>query len=286
MSIAVTVKVHDGIVLASDSASTVIGSSPQGAEGVMNVYNHADKIFNLCKGLPVGMSTFGIGAIGEQSMAALAKDLRVRFSSEGEWGLDSKSYTMEDIANRVYEFFYKENYMEIYADAEKQQTLVFYVCGYSGKGSGSEVWEIRIHKGECDGPQILRSTSETGANWGGEGEAVSRLIKGVPPSFRQALNSLGVPKEQIDPAMSKIGSMLEAPLVIPAMPIQDAIDLAYFLVDTTIKFVRFLPGAPTVGGEIDLAVITKHEGFKWVRRKHYYDLSVNPDLLLRTKNHG
>jgi hypothetical protein len=60
------------------------------------------------------------------------------------------------------------------------------------------------------------------------------------------------------------------------MPIQDAIDLAHFLVDATIQFVRFSPGSPTVGGPIEIATITKHEGFKWVARKHYFESRLNP----------
>ena len=63
-----------------------------------------------------------------------------------------------------------------------------------------------------------------------------------------------------------------------ATTIQDAIDLAAFFVDLTIKFSRFAPGAPTVGGPVEVAVITKHEGFKWVRRKHYYTAEYNPPL--------
>ena len=60
------------------------------------------------------------------------------------------------------------------------------------------------------------------------------------------------------------------------MPIQDAIDLAEFLVDLTIKYVRFSAGAQTVGGPIEIAAITKHEKFKWIHRKHYYDADLNP----------
>lgn len=71
-------------------------------------------------------------------------------------------------------------------------------------------------------------------------------------------------------------SALQAPLIAPPMPIQDAIDLAEFLVDLTIKFSRFMPGASTVGGPIDIAAITKHEGFRWIKRKHYYSVAVNP----------
>ncbi len=70
---------------------------------------------------------------------------------------------------------------------------------------------------------------------------------------------------------------MHVPLVEAPMPIQDAIDLAEFLVHTTVGFTRFKRGAPTVGGPIESAAITKHEGFKWVRRKHYFDRSLNPE---------
>lgn len=36
------------------------------------------------------------------------------------------------------------------------------------------------------------------------------------------------------------------------------------------------PDAVTVGGELDVATVTKHEGFKWINRKHYYSRELNP----------
>jgi hypothetical protein len=77
--------------------------------------------------------------------------------------------------------------------------------------------------------------------------------------------------------MQSVRNDLIMPFVVEAMPIQDAIDLARFLVDTTINFVKFSPGAPTVGGPIDIATITKHEDFKWISRKLYYNINLNQD---------
>jgi hypothetical protein len=69
-------------------------------------------------------------------------------------------------------------------------------------------------------------------------------------------------------------------VVISAMPVQDAIDLARFLVETTIGFVRFsLTMQPkAVGGSVEIAAITKHEGFQWVQRRHFYPASLNPPI--------
>ena len=59
------------------------------------------------------------------------------------------------------------------------------------------------------------------------------------------------------------------------MPIQDAIDLARFLAETAAKFTLFSLRAATVGGPIEVAAITKHEGFKWINRKHFFDQHFN-----------
>jgi hypothetical protein len=65
------------------------------------------------------------------------------------------------------------------------------------------------------------------------------------------------------------------PVVHATMPIQDAIDLVHYLIDVTCGFVRFAPGTATVAEPIDSAAITKHEGYRWVRRKHYYKQELN-----------
>lgn len=39
----------------------------------------------------------------------------------------------------------------------------------------------------------------------------------------------------------------------------------------------------TVGGPVDVAVITKGDGFVWMRRKHYFDPSLNPRVIERYK---
>lgn len=35
----------------------------------------------------------------------------------------------------------------------------------------------------------------------------------------------------------------------------------------------------TVGGPIDVAIISKHDGFIWMKRKHYFDLKYNPQYV-------
>lgn len=51
-----------------------------------------------------------------------------------------------------------------------------------------------------------------------------------------------------------------------AMPVQDAVDYALHLIRTTIDTLRFEPRFPSVGGPIDVLVVTP-DGVRWVQRK-------------------
>ena len=54
MSVAVLVSVHDGMVLAADSASTLMLQTGPNVAGVGKIYENANKVFNLVKGHRLG----------------------------------------------------------------------------------------------------------------------------------------------------------------------------------------------------------------------------------------
>jgi hypothetical protein len=286
VTIALVVKVNDGYVLASDSATTVGGSTPQGQMTVVNIYNNANKIFNLRKGLPISAMTYNLGNIGPASISTLAKDLRSRFSGKSvdhgdEWKLQRHNYTMSDVVDRFKEFFYDEHYKP-FADAntangEDTALLGLVVGGYSAGADQPKVYQFELTPNGCTGPTPILA-DDTGAAWFAQGEAVTRLLKGVSGFTPQALLNLQMAKDEAEAIAIAEGlaSQVNVQIVSPAMPMQDAIDLAEFLVRVTIGFVRFCPGHPTVGGPIEIAAVTKHEGFRWVQRKHYFDAKLNP----------
>jgi hypothetical protein len=68
-------------------------------------------------------------------------------------------------------------------------------------------------------------------------------------------------------------------------PVMDAVDvlpkdelanMAESLVSLTSFKQRMSMDAETVGGPVDVAVISKGDGFIWIRRKHYFDPKFNP----------
>ena len=111
--------------------------------------------------------------------------------------------------------------------------------------------------------------------WGGQDKAINRLIHGFDEETVTVLGELGLNQENLLQVISRIKQQCQTPLVDSTMPVQDAINLADFLVDVTKRYFAFLPGANVVGGETDIATVTKHEGFKWIKRKHYYPDHLN-----------
>ena len=93
MTVIVSIKINDGIVMASDSASTFTNTQ---------VYDHAEKIVNLVKGLPIGVMVTGDGGIGNESLTTLLKDLGRRMGDKQDsMYLDPSSYTMTAVAESL-----------------------------------------------------------------------------------------------------------------------------------------------------------------------------------------
>lgn len=275
MTIALHMKVNDGIVLATDSASTIMAQSPSGELGVINVYNNANKLFNIHKQLPIGLITWGAGSIGNMSISTLVKDFRDNITRVVDKKVDVYNYKVEDIGKLFAEFIYTR-YQKEFAGWPQKPDVGFVIAGYSSGQEMAEEWLIEITNGVCCGPILKRKIDETGLSWYGQPEAITRLYKGFATKLPELLVSTGIMDQQnIGNFLDIVAQNCEIPLTHPAMPIQDAIELAEFLVDLTEKYFRFIPGPQTVGGPIEIATITKHEGFKWIKRKHYYDKDIN-----------
>lgn len=283
MSIAIVISVHDGIVIAADSASTLIVNTPAGM-GVANVYNNANKIFNLIKGAPMGCVTYGSGSIGNASMGTLIKDFRQKLTDKDEAkqiGFDRKKYTMEKVSKLLADFLGEE--CDKISDTALRQTINIglIIGGYSTGESLGEVWAVEVQQGLAGEPKKLRQADQVGINWGGESEVIHRIVLGFSPRVFEVLSQVMQPPQPPQALMTTLGPLLQAqlnsPLVFAPMPVQDAIDLGEFLVRSAVMFSRFLPGAQSVGGPIEIAAITKHEGFKWISRKYYYGKELNPE---------
>ena len=276
MTVCVALKVHDCIVFTADSATSLIGTDSQGHQLVVNIYDHANKVFNLHKKLPLAAMTAGIGNFGASSISTISKDLRALFTNGDEcYRLAHDDYTIEEVVVKARKYIFEERYANL---AEKPMgTFQYWIGGYSARQDLGEIWKLQIQDGDCPDP-ICEAPRDLPSmiSWGGQTEAINRLLLGYGQGLSEALLSVGLPKEHLDACMRQVALRTQAGLANPAMPTRDAIDLATFLADTQKQFVRFSIGSNTVGGDLDVATVTKHEGYKWIRRKHYYSRDLNP----------
>jgi hypothetical protein len=72
--------------------------------------------------------------------------------------------------------------------------------------------------------------------------------------------------------------------VVGSLPLEDMATLAETLVALTSLKERVTRGTETVGGAIDVAVLTRGDGFVWVKRKHYFDPALNPRYFSRIQS--
>lgn len=81
-------------------------------------------------------------------------------------------------------------------------------------------------------------------------------------------------KEALDQyRMSNFGPILN---VVAALPKSELAAMAESLVNITSLKRRVSMQAETVGGPVDVAVISKHDGFVWIKKKMYYPVEMNP----------
>lgn len=150
--------------------------------------------------------------------------------------------------------------------------LVLFVAGYNTDGS-HEVYNVYI-----PGENIKRRDSnqrgmEYGANWIGQTDVVSRIVKGWDPRILNTpfVNEMVRTKGQ--PEVEKQLNGLEYAINWGAMPLQDAIDFSVLAIQTTSAIQRFSDGIqadpgdmPGVGGPVDVLVLAP-DGPKWIKQK-------------------
>lgn len=118
-------------------------------------------------------------------------------------------------------------------------------------------------------------------------EIVRQLTQaGAPQELVDILNSLDVDKYANDYEKGMddyiqshyVDSLINT---ISYMSKEDLADIAESLVRMTCIKRHASTSMETVGGPVDVAVITKGDGFIWMKRKHYFDSELNPQYFQR-----
>ncbi|HVD86856.1 MAG TPA: hypothetical protein VNB59_05555 [Solirubrobacterales bacterium] len=247
MTIVASVKVRDGLILGTDSMTTIFG--PQ---GILKTFTNARKLFRIT-GWPAGVMTYGLGNIGARSIEGLVLDF-CRRSSPGPGKI-------EELARALYDFI-KESYDQEFDAVSHgdRPELGFLVAGYSDGEPLPEEFEFLFPEDEA--PSEVRPPDVFGASWRGQNTPFIRLYKGFDPRIAEALRGHGLDDGKID----AVTADLEASVLYDGMPVQDAINFATFILETTIAYTTFEVGPASCGRPLQVATILADEGFKWISK--------------------
>jgi len=169
----------------------------------------------------------------------------------------------------------------IYPFAQSEVVDAF-IRGIDGRHylSGDYTFDI---DGEFDTVNIPGMTSEL------LHMAVASVLDDACPTLgdaeteRLALRAGGVIKDLMDRYWEKLRyaqQQYSMPVIaaVDALTKEGLAEIAEELINLTSLRRKFAIGVESVGGPVDVAVITRSDGFVWVKRKQYYDSQLNPHL--------
>lgn len=115
----------------------------------------------------------------------------------------------------------------------------------------------------------------------GKGKTVNRAIENADFDTVFELSRNKICQQVLDSAMEdNVAPMRD---VLSSLPVEEMAELAETLINLQSLKEKVTKPSETVGGPVDVAVITKSEGLVWVKRKHYFDGKLNSRYGYRTQ---
>lgn len=312
MSLTVCITTPEGIVLAADSRQTyrnTVGAARIGSDSATKVFPVGEKVgvtvagpaFLIdpkeTNGTPKGIGSFISAFLNKMSREETVESIAIKLRGyleevynpaeqlkklEPEVERQIEQLGGRVVKKRLSEF--KETILIDYTDKTgKPQTaaagvisISLIVAGYDVHTVGKpEISAYVVHiPGLTNHVRKHGDQNQHGASWTGQGDVLTRVILGYDPKahalpfIQAAKQSLGENKVK-----EQLGS-LEYIVNWGAMTLQDAVDFAKLMIETTSAVQRFSDGIklvpgdmPGVGGPIDIAVILPDNGFHWHQRK-------------------
>lgn len=299
MTLIINIVTPEGIVMASDSRQ-----SERNIRQFTRIFtNSANKLFSLNDRVVVGTSGLaffadntGIRKNVSEYLESFKKDNKLDSLTVGEISTKLQEYINSqypwekqlDISAQQLEIEAEMNGERILSLDRKNDSIDFkikqpsgrikeghlniepvnlLVSGYNPDGT-SETYSL-----SSPGEKILkRDNNEFGCTWIGQGDVVSRLILGYDSKLFKVPVIKAMGKKHNSDLRTQIRG-LEYYIQWNLITLQDAVDLAVFLIKSTTIMQRFTDGISmdvgdfqNVGGPIDVVLITK-DGIKWINKK-------------------
>lgn len=262
MSLIISVRVDDGIVMASDSRVTVTTNRQHEVHFSDTTYK------TFCLGGRIGVSTCGDAHIKGRAVASWMQAFEEEVF-DNNWSVLN---TMQNIAT-------------FFSGLGVDSSITFHVGGYE-KVADATMIPVTYHVVVRNDGSITKSMQDSGpgARWDGMVETISRLIKGVllvvPDKMikldtltRRITDESGAKKtveyNNVTVVPGNTAYYQESNIEFQYFTLQDAIDFAKYAIKTTIDTIKFKSESLTVGEPIDILVI-EPSGARWIAHKELH----------------
>lgn len=261
MSLIMTVYLNEGIVMASDSRTTLLNLNQIDNCIIQNRIPMSDATYKsfLAKN-NCGISTCGDSSYNMKPIAGYIENIL-----NNNIGVDT---TIVETAEFICDYF---------SNLDINKTTIFHVCGYEKNEKGDFVSKVfRVFTGKNKKIEQISSENNQGAIWNGETLTLAKLINRqvICPNYIESsnvcINNSDGTTINIDNALiiDKKNAIVVNESNIPweYMSIQDAVDFIKFAFDATINHMQFQSVNKTVGGPVDVLII-KPNSTSWLKRK-------------------
>ena len=267
-------------------------------ETIVNTFGNVNKLFQL-KDYPAGILISGLGQIGEETFDDIIDEFNVRLRSQDQMLQTNESLSIEKIANDMAAFLDTKFQAAYPGTIVPLQPLNVLMAGFQTNNRKPKLYEIQTpgkrltRKVDDKNPYSL--------TFAGQGDAIERFMQGfsnatmnqIAQTFAQIWKQsiMGLAKDYPDkvkaylkdkginiseeiankiPKLSEAELQLQMQVPMPVynvayqhMSLQDAVDFCVFLSTLTYGRQRFVSGIPTVGGRLNIATITRKEGYRY-----------------------
>ena len=254
MTLIISLRIPDGTVIAGDSLSTNMaqmqiqgqidvtcpqcghqhktGPQPIAEANVpASTFSYAQKIFPFLG--KYGVGTSGFGQLAGRTIYFAIRELEQELSSKGT-KVRGVTKAAEAIGNRALELL-KQSVPNVDQAPDTWTAVGFQVVGY--EGSTPRTINVEI------GKQVK---TEVFDGLGCTRTGQSRVVDAIWQMYDH------------DP---------EDQSAYDGFSLEDAINYAEFLIETTASYQQFSRAIPGVGGAIDIGLVTPFENFRWIKQK-------------------
>jgi hypothetical protein len=252
MSLGLAIKVPDGLVLAVESRIMVTQTDASGQIINKGMYDNATKLLSFKNHDIVGAVTYGLGHIGLRAHSWYLWELNK--------SLGKNRLPVYDFAQKLSDFFMKKWNLPAPQDYKGEQMSLL-IAGFNKDEPDGHVYLLELPSKPEPIEQLQGIFS---MSIGGQQEIATRLLNGIDTTLLNIINTFQDISEQ---NKQKIRDEIpKVAMQIPwnFLPLQDSVNLAVFIIQTTIKAQQFVLTDRGCGGAIHVCTITKDEGLKHI----------------------